>query len=125
MSAADRYLLAEVLTNVAAGAETNTLEALGLNPKTARQVLGWASNRNVTLRFKSEERCTFDREVKREVVSSTSHVADYGIGKIVDKVVTTVTEYFWQFEVTYELSAFAGTRRTRRWCCKDERDGWS
>jgi hypothetical protein len=104
----DKYLLAEVLVNTSLGAQLNILEALGLNGRSFRTVREWAKTKNVTLRLKAEERCSFDREVKREEESATKHVRDYGIGSITDKVVTTITEYYWKFELVYELVAFAG-----------------
>ena len=67
----------------------------------------------MTLRFKAEERCEFDRETKREQESDTKYVREYsggfGGGKTTDKVVTTVTEWFWRFEVEYEMFAFVGS----------------
>src|SRR4051794_14711701 len=35
----------------------------------------WAAERSVTLRFRAEERCKFDREEKRKVESATEHVS--------------------------------------------------
>jgi hypothetical protein len=104
----DKYLLAEVLVSTSVGAQLNVLEALGLNARSFGRLHEWAKSRNVTLRFKAEERCDFVRESKREEESATKHVRDYGIGSITDKVVTTITEYFWKFQWTYELVAFAG-----------------
>ena len=101
--------MADVLVNTSIGAQLNVLEALGLNGKSLRTVREWATTRNVTLRLKAEERCEFDREEKHEEESATKHVRDYGVGSITDKVVTTVTEYFWRFECVYEVSAFAGS----------------
>jgi hypothetical protein len=67
----DKYKLAEMLSNVTYGSVVNVLEVLGLNAKTLRQVKKWQlEGRSVTLRFKSEDRCDFDRETKREEVES-------------------------------------------------------
>lgn len=46
---------------------------------------------------------------KREEEDPTKHVRDYGVMKVEDKVVRTITEYFWNFDVQWELLAFAGT----------------
>ena len=55
------------------------------------------------------ERCEFDREVKREVKSDTKHVTEWSGGhKRTDYTVTTVIDYFWKFEVDYEIFAFQG-----------------
>ena len=85
----------------------NALEVLGVNVKTLKQIKEWAQDRSVTLRLKAEEHCDFNRETKREVESS-SYVRDYGVGKITDKVVTTITEWFWDFSLEYSLSVFRG-----------------
>ncbi len=108
-----QYLLAEFLTNTAAAAELNVLELLGLDIKGLKTLREWASkNRSVTLRFKAEERCDFDREVTREEEDATKYVREYsgvfGGGKRTDKIVHRITEWFWKFHVDYELSAYPG-----------------
>ena len=105
----DKFLLAEVVVGLGICSNVVLLELLGVNPKTLKTLKEWAERQSVTLRLKAEEKCTFDRETKREVESSTKHVRDYGVGSITDKVITTITEYFWNFEWYYELYAFAGT----------------
>ena len=107
----DKYFLAETLTNTALAAQVNVLEMFGINPKTLKQLKEWSEDRSVTLRLKAEEKCAFDREEKREEEAPTKHVREYAggfAGKITDKVVTTITEYFWNFEFFYELTAFYG-----------------
>jgi hypothetical protein len=99
--------LAESLGNVSLAALFNALEVLGVNVKTLKQIKDWAQDRSVTLRLKAEEHCDFNRETKREVESS-AYVRDYGVGKITDKVVTTITEWFWDFSLEYSLSVFCG-----------------
>ncbi len=87
------------------------LELLGLNIKGLKVIRGWAEkNRSVTLRFRAEERCDFDREVTREEEDPTKYVREYtgvfGGGKRTDKVITRITEWFWKFHVEYELWAY-------------------
>ncbi len=103
----DKYVLSETLANMSLAAVLNALELLGVNVKTLKTVREWARERSVTLRLKAEETCDFDRETKREVESS-AYVRDYGVGKITDKVVTTITEWFWRFSVDYSLFIFCG-----------------
>ncbi len=67
--------------------------------------------RAVTLCFRSEERCVFNRETKREV-ESAGYVRDYGVGTITDKVVTTITEFFWDFSVSWTLLVYVGNEPT-------------
>ncbi len=64
----------------------NCLEVLGLDAGGLRVLREWAAERAVTLRFKAEERCVFDRMAKREVESTVAHVREYSGGlKITDK----------------------------------------
>ncbi len=104
----DKYWLAEFLTKTGLVAQLQCLEQLGINAKSLRQIKEWSRERSVTLRLKAEEKCVFDREEKREEEAATKHVRDYGVGKIVDKVVTTITEWFWKFTVDYELLVYVG-----------------
>jgi hypothetical protein len=100
-----------VLVNVTSGSFFSLLEILGLNSKSLREIREWAKERSVTLRFKASEKCDFNRETKRDVESDTKYVREYAFGgkaKTTDKVVTTVTEYFWDFECSYELFVFVG-----------------
>jgi len=111
----DKYLLAEFLTNSASAGLLNCLDFLGLTEKQAKQLQQWASDRSVTLEFTSEERCTFDRKATRKVEpsSSTEHVTSYQSSsgfksKWTSKTVKKVTEWFWKFDVTYEIAAYRG-----------------
>lgn len=114
----DKYGLAEFLTNTAIAAELNNLDLLGVTDKHLTTMKKWVQTRSVTLRLKSEERCTFVREATREVESATKHVTEYSdnanyTGSVTHKVITKITEYFWKFTVDYELFAFQGTRTPR------------
>jgi len=73
----------------------------------------WAKESAVSLQFKAEERCSFIDKITREEEAPTKHVAEVSIGShtaaaITSKVVTTITDYLWKFEVTYELTAIRG-----------------
>src|SRR5690348_1739344 len=63
----DKYGLAEFLTNTAIAAEMNCLDLLGVSDKHIATMKKWVQSRSVTLRLKSEERCSFVREATREV----------------------------------------------------------
>ena len=110
---ADKYHFAEFLTNTSLAAQLNILENLGVTPEIVKKLKEWSKTRSVTLQFSAEERCNFDREVTREVESPTKHVTEisaFGKGvKITDKVVTTITEYFWTFTASYQISVYQGT----------------
>ena len=106
---ADKYLLAEFLTNTCLAAELNCLELLGLDAAKLKQLRAWAADRSVTLRLSLSETCTFNREQSRDIDSATKSETNSTLfGKSTHKVVTTVTEYFWDFEAAWELTAFRG-----------------
>lgn len=108
----------------------NALEFLGLQQDHKAIIKKWAETRSVTLRLSSEEKCTFLREETRKVTSPTEHVTEvkglFGTTTITDKVVTTITgtsvvlrsyfllEYFWDFQVSYELFMFFGNDPTEK-----------
>jgi len=110
----DKFFLAECLTNAASASQVNCLVHLGLAEEQFRQLCQWAAEGSVvSLRFRAEERCTFNRKVEREEEDSTKVVQEVSMAGAVQsaltsKVVRTVTEYFWDVEVSYELVAIRG-----------------
>ena len=109
----DKYLLVEFMTRAASGGVLTCLESVGLGPDGLATLREWASKRSVTLRFEAREDCTFLGEKTREVVSPVQRVTEIEgpAGqdlRIRDKVVTTVTEYWWNFEFSWRLIAFRG-----------------
>ncbi len=107
----DKYLLAESVVNLSVAAQVTALGAMGLTEAALRKALDWSrKGQCVTLRLKSEHRCVFDREVKREEEGNTEYVTKLvGVFKRVDKVITTIIEFFWIFSFEYELVLFPGT----------------
>lgn len=105
----DKFLLATFLTNTFISANTICLDALGLTADQINQLRTWASNRTVTLRLSATELCNFAREVTTDVDSKSKNVTEVAGVTFTSKVVTTVKEYFWKFDVDYELSAYVGT----------------
>ncbi len=110
----DKYQLVEFLTRTSMGGVLTCLEAVGLTLEGLGQLREWAKTRSVTLRLDAREDCTFLRETTREVVSPRQHVTEIKSSRgdettIRDKVVTTVTEYWWNFEFHYRVFAFQGT----------------
>ena len=108
----DKYLLAEMLTRAAMAGLHQCLENVGLTPEDLARLRQWAATRSVTLRLDAQEDCTFEREETREVESPHKHVTEVRSGgrktTISDKVVTTVTEYWWVFDFRYQITAFPG-----------------
>jgi hypothetical protein len=107
----DKYMLVDFLTNTALAAEVNCLEMIGLNPKNLGAMREWGKDRSVTLRFKAEERCVFDKSKERKI-EGPEHVIEtkgvFGKASVSEKVVTTVTDYFYTFSYSFELFAFRG-----------------
>jgi hypothetical protein len=108
----DKFSLAESMTNAALASHANCLALLGVSRDQFKQMCSWSQTSAVSLRFRSEEFCTFLREATREVESPTKHVTEGVLGgiagKITSKAVTTVTEYFWKYETSYELMIVRG-----------------
>eukprot|EP01126_Amoeba_proteus_P056974 TRINITY_DN7221_c0_g1_i2.p1 TRINITY_DN7221_c0_g1~~TRINITY_DN7221_c0_g1_i2.p1 ORF type:complete len:324 (-),score=60.62 TRINITY_DN7221_c0_g1_i2:1226-2197(-) len=103
----DKYLLATFLTNLALAALVNCLEFLGLSDEHLKKLCKWGTDRSVILRMISEERCSYDKEVVREVSSPTHQTGILG-NLLSTKVVTKETDYHWNFSVNYQLLAFRG-----------------
>jgi hypothetical protein len=105
----DKYLLAEFVVNTSISAILNVLSSLGVSDKQLAQLHEWSRTRSVTVRLKAQENCKFLRKVEREVKSDTKYVSTSTVfGKDEHYSVTTVREWFWQFDVRYELLAFQG-----------------
>jgi hypothetical protein len=109
----DKYLLAEFLTRVSVAAVLQSLESVGLTPQKLGQLREWARTRSVTLRLAAQEDCKFLREETRKVDSGQEIVTETkgflgGTKTRTEKVVTTITEYFWKFDFAYELIAYPG-----------------
>jgi hypothetical protein len=109
----DKYTLTEFLTRTTVAALLQCLGNIGLSPEGLAKLKEWAKTRVVTLRLKSQESCSFVREETRKIESPHERVIEHrsssgAKSSLTEKVVTTVTEYFWRFEFTYELVAFQG-----------------
>ncbi len=109
----DKYLLAELVTRTAIASFVQCLEAIGLNAEQLAQLQAWAKTRAVTLRLVAQEDCRFLREEKRKVESAEERVTEsrglVGKSTKTEKVVTTITEYFWGLDAKYQLLAYQGT----------------
>ncbi|CAM9417059.1 unnamed protein product [Ectocarpus fasciculatus] len=106
----DKYLLAEFLTNAALASHLTSLSNFGVTAEQLTTMMEWSKSRSVSLRFDATERCKFLKKVTRDEDSATKHVTDTShFGKFTSKVVTTITEYLWEFQYSYELLAYRGT----------------
>lgn len=111
----DKFVLAEFLARTATAALLQCLGGVGLSSEGLAQLIGWAKTHAVTLRFQARESCLFLREETRQVESIHQHVTEKrpfwgGTETTTEKIVTTVKEYFWSFEFSYELIAFQGNQ---------------
>ncbi|CAJ1376055.1 unnamed protein product [Effrenium voratum] len=108
----DKFRLAERTTALALASHVNCLATLGLSPELLAQARRWASNSQVSLRFKAQESCSFLREETRKEEDPTKRVDEVSVAGMsigfTSKTVTKVTEFFWKFEVSYQLELFRG-----------------
>eukprot|EP00929_Paragymnodinium_shiwhaense_P063714 TRINITY_DN3184_c0_g1_i3.p1 TRINITY_DN3184_c0_g1~~TRINITY_DN3184_c0_g1_i3.p1 ORF type:complete len:1000 (+),score=182.48 TRINITY_DN3184_c0_g1_i3:105-3104(+) len=109
----DKYLLVETLVNTAAASQLNCLGQLGMTADHLKQLCEWASTHSVSLRWETNSTCSFLRKEEREVESPTKHTSELTVGGVVassvtHKAVTKVTEWFWNYQATFELLAFRG-----------------
>mmetsp|Transcript_126991 Transcript_126991/g.179207 ORF Transcript_126991/g.179207 Transcript_126991/m.179207 type:complete len:1000 (+) Transcript_126991:70-3069(+) len=109
----DKFSLLERGSCLALASLANSLEQLGLGGEKLAQLQTWAAAHAVSLRFKSKETCQFLREVTRDEESPTKRVNEIQVGGVAfgsftSKTVTKVTEFFWKFDMAYELEAIRG-----------------
>ena len=107
----DKYCLAEGVVSVAAASWLQCLETLGLDETRLRLLceVARAGRHALTMRCNVSEKCTFKKKVEREIPSTTKHVTTTaGFLKTESKIVTTVTEWFWDVELTFQILIFAG-----------------
>mmetsp|Transcript_21420 Transcript_21420/g.25796 ORF Transcript_21420/g.25796 Transcript_21420/m.25796 type:complete len:1044 (-) Transcript_21420:378-3509(-) len=117
---ADKFELAQFLTASAIAAQYNCFLSLGIDEDSFRRLREWTdANQAVTLRFLSTEQCSFKEKRTREVdalnkrVTRTTKVdltEEVPMSEEVkeEKLVFTVEEYVWKFDVEYTLLAFRG-----------------
>merc|ERR1719201_2581360 len=101
----DKYVLADSMTNAAVASQLNALQALGVSREQLLQMQSWARSDAISLRFRSEERCSFVREENKEVESPARRISEASVTGAVQaavsavrRSVTKVTEYVWQCE---------------------------
>ena len=114
----DKYLLAESITGSTCASLLNNFQVLGVTPENKRKAVEWASERAVSIAFDSTETCVFDKKTTRKEESPTKHVTEasgiLGKLKVTDKVVTTITEYHWNYSVSYEIYIYPGNAKEEK-----------
>ena len=99
----DKFLLAEMLTNLSSASMLAVLLSMGLKADGLEKIYGWVNDkkRSVSLRFEAVEKCSFIKKVIRKedskvkVVTSVSTGIGIG-GKFTSKNVHEITEYLWK-----------------------------
>eukprot|EP01061_Rhynchopus_euleeides_P005867 TRINITY_DN14992_c0_g1_i1.p1 TRINITY_DN14992_c0_g1~~TRINITY_DN14992_c0_g1_i1.p1 ORF type:complete len:1005 (+),score=375.55 TRINITY_DN14992_c0_g1_i1:74-3016(+) len=109
----DKYRLAESVVNAAVLSTGRTLGTLGLTLDAALKAKEWSEEQTVTLSLRRSETCDFDKKETRDEESATKHVTEvkgvFGTSKATHKVVTTITDYHWNFGYSYKILLYAGT----------------
>ena len=82
----DKITLAEFLTNCTLSSLYVCLTKLGFTLEQFNLLRQWSRNSEVTLRFRSEETCTFKRKENRNIDSSVNSVESSLFGKMTSKV---------------------------------------
>lgn len=106
---ADKFALVEFITNSSLAGVWNCLSLLGVMKK--QELKKWAQDKQVTLRFRPEEQCAFLREAKHKD-DETSFLG--GFQKVSFSSGVPTKDYFWKYDLKYELSAFQGTNVDER-----------
>jgi len=111
----DKFGLASWCTNISIASQLNCLSRLGLSQDHVTILQGWVEGgSSVSLRFRAEETCDFSCEVSREVDEPNKYKEEVrSRGRMSrtffsSKVVTTITEYIWEFKAKWELCAVRG-----------------
>ena len=96
----DKMTLAEFLTKSSVSSVFTCLTTLGVTLDQFHTLQQWSQSQAVTLRLRAEEKCRFVRQETRQVELKSSHVVESSLfGTSSSKVVTTVTDYIWDFTV--------------------------
>jgi len=114
-SYADKFQVVE-LCSQATVASLMGLLSLGDHQAT---MLEWvAAGKAVSLRYEQTNKCHFDRTTERKVESDVQHVTESTMfGKTTSKTITKVTEHFWNINISWELSVYAGSDPKKAGSC--------
>jgi len=108
----DKYLLAEYLVNTSIAQVLNDAMLWTRFKEHLPTILSWSCDRSVSLRFHCKHTCVFVKEVEREVEDDTKYetewkgnstVSSIYSGKVTSKVIKTVREFIYKFQVSYQL----------------------
>jgi hypothetical protein len=105
----DKFELANYLINSSFACLLTSLESIGATPQILTKLKELSRRNTITLRFTSEERCSFLRTDKKKIKGPET-TTEIGVGvlktKVSDRTTTKITEHIWKFEVKYSLVAY-------------------
>jgi hypothetical protein len=110
----DKFLLTELLGNIALSSATLSLESLGLTHDLQRTLLSWIDDgKEVSLKFTLDPSCVYSREETKEVSGDKyveeEHSGLFGQTKTTTKrMVHKITEHFWDYSLRFSLQACRG-----------------
>eukprot|EP01032_Pedospumella_encystans_P022376 gene22376-25352_t len=106
---ADKFLLADTITNTMCASLVHCLSLIGLSRETLESLKSWGAEKTVTLSFRYSRKTTLLREQEREVESPTcvKEISEAS-GTSTITVVTKVKEYVFLEEQTHQLVSFTG-----------------
>lgn len=108
----DKFLLVNQVTNSLGISIYASLAAVGFSQEKLATVKHWAQNSSVSFRIVKDSVCTFVKEATRKEESARSVEVEYSLGllagKSTTKVVNAITEFFYNYEVSYRIEAFRG-----------------
>ncbi|KAG7367627.1 hypothetical protein IV203_030298 [Nitzschia inconspicua] len=119
---ADKYALANTLTNTAIIAQMNVLDRLGLTNDILKKI---DLTKATTLRFQAFDSCEFIKEQVVDVpvpiaLKTTEETTTTGEFKgnttksSVQEVVNRIKEFHWKVDVKWEISVYSGTNVDKR-----------
>lgn len=113
----DKYALADFITNSAIASTIEIFQLLGLTKEKLIEAIKWVQKeqKSVTMSFTNETKCTFTKKKSRKIESSTQTKTKINNKvKLTDKVVTKVTDYFWNIENEYSIQIYAGSNKEKK-----------
>ena len=105
----DKFRVVELASRAALAVQLNTLAAgFGLSAEKVQALQKARGKQTVSLRLTSSTECAHTDTRTREEESATRTEKKGPFGKTTYKSVTTITEHFWNYRVSWEVSAVVG-----------------
>eukprot|EP01032_Pedospumella_encystans_P023997 gene23997-27153_t len=106
---ADKFLLADTITNTMCASLVHCFSVLGLDLEQLKKLKSWGAEKTVTLDFRFTRKTTLLREQERDVEKPTRlRKSSKKSGTSTISVITKVKEYVFLEEQTHQLVAFTG-----------------